>query len=325
MIIIPSASRSRLLSLLRACAGVAAAIVLLTAATGSFAQEYKTPDEAVAALIGAAKAGDRPALIRVLGPGSDEVVSSGDEVADANARKRVVEAYDAKHNVVMEGSDKASLVIGNEDWPFPIPLVRKDGTWRFDTEAGRDEILFRRIGRNELNAIQAILAYVDAQQEYAEKGIGGNGVYAQRIVSQPGKKDGLYWPTQPGEDESPLGDLAAAASAAGYRASQQRQPYHGYYFKILTRQGPKAAGGELDYVVGGKMIGGFALVAYPAEYANSGVMTFVVNHEGVVYQKDLGPDTERIASRMTSFNPDKTWQRVDDKGKPQAGAQGSKQ
>src|SRR5215470_3836308 len=310
MIIIPSASRSRLLSLLRACAGVAAAIVLLTAATGSFAQEYKTPDEAVAALIGAAKAGDRPALIRVLGPGSDEVVSSGDEVADANGRKRVIEAYDTKHSVVMEGQDKAVLVIGNEDWPFPIPLVRKDGTWRFDTEAGRDEILFRRIGRNELNAIQAILAYVDAQQEYAEKGIGGNGVYAQRIVSQPGKKDGLYWPTQPGEDESPLGDLAAAASAAGYRASQQRQPYHGYYFKILTRQGANAPGGAIDYVVKGKMMGGFALVAYPAEYQNSGVMTFLVNHQGIVYQKDLGPNTAGIASGMTAYNPDSTWERV---------------
>jgi hypothetical protein len=264
----------------------------------------------LAGLMGAPKAGDRPALIRVLGPGSTEVVSSGDEVADANARKRVVEAYDTKHQVVMEGADKAVLIIGNEDWPFPIPLVRKGGTWRFDTEAGRDEILFRRIGRNELNAIQAILAYVDAQQEYAEKGIGGNGVYAQRIVSQPGKKDGLYWPTQSGEDESPLGELAAAASAAGYRASQQRQPYHGYYFKILTRQGPNAPGGAIDYVVKGKMMGGFALVAYPAEYQNSGVMTFLVNHQGVVYEKDLGPNTAGIASGMTAYNPDGTWQRV---------------
>jgi len=188
--------------------------------------------------------------------------------------------------------------------------VRKDGTWRFDTEAGRDEILFRRIGRNELNTIQAILAYVDAQQEYAEKGIGGNGVYAQRIVSQPGKKDGLYWPVQFGEDESPLGELAAAASAAGYRASQQRQPYHGYYYKILTRQGPNAPGGAIDYVVKGRMMGGFALVAYPAEYRNSGVMTFLVNHQGIVYQKDLGPNTTGIASGMTAYNPDSTWERV---------------
>jgi hypothetical protein len=289
---------------------VAATIALLTTATGALAQEYKTPDEAATALIGAAKAADRPALMRVLGPGSAEIVSSGDEVADASARKRVIEAYDTKHQVVMEGADKAVLVIGNEEWPFPIPLVRKDGIWRFDTAAGRDEILFRRIGRNELNAIQASLAYVDAQQEYAEKGIGGNGVYAQRIVSQPGKKDGLYWPAQSGDDESPLGELAAAASAAGYRAGQERAPYHGYYYKILTRQGANAPGGALDYIARGKMIGGFALVAYPAEYRNSGVMTFIVNHQGNIYQKDLGPDTAGIASGMTAFNPDSTWQRV---------------
>jgi hypothetical protein len=310
MITIPSALQSHLLSSLRQCARVAATIALLTAATGALAQQYKTPDEAAKALIDAAKAADRPALMRVLGPDSAEIVSSGDEVADASARKRVVEAYDTKHQVVMEGADKAVLVIGNEDWPFPIPLVRRDGIWRFDTAAGRDEILFRRIGRNELNAIQASLAYVDAQHEYAEKGVGGNGVYAQRIVSQPGKKDGLYWPTQSGEDESPLGDLAAAASAAGYRAGQERAPYHGYYYKILTRQGANAPGGALDYIARGKMIGGFALVAYPAEYRNSGVMTFVVNHQGNVYQKDLGPDTARIASAMTAFNPDSTWQRV---------------
>ena len=307
---IPSAPQSGRLSLLRQCVRTAAAIALFTTATGALAQEYKSPDEAVAALIGAAKACDRPALIRVLGPGSAEVVSSGDEVADANARKRVIEAYDAKHQVVLEGADKAALVIGNEDWPFPIPLARKDGTWRFDTEAGRDEILFRRIGRNELNTIQAILAYVDAQQEYAEKGIAGNGVYAQRIVSQPEKKDGLYWPVQSGEDESPLGELAAAASAAGYRANQQRQPYHGYYYKILTRQGPNAPAGAIDYVVKGKMMGGFALVAYPAEHRNSGVMTFLVNHQGIVYEKDLGPNTTGIASGMTAYNPDGTWQRV---------------
>jgi hypothetical protein len=298
---------------------VAATIAFVAIGTSALAQEYKTPEEAVAALIVAAKAADRPALMRVLGPGSAEIVSSGDEVADASARKRVIEAYDTKHQVVMEGADKAVLVIGNEEWPFPIPLVRKDSAWRFDTAAGRDEILFRRIGRNELNAIQTSLAYVDAQHEYAEKGIGGNGVYAQRIVSQPGKKDGLYWPAQSGEDESPLGELAAAASAAGYRAGQQRAPYHGYYYKILTRQGPNAPGGAIDYIARGKMIGGFALVAYPAEYKNSGVMTFLVNHEGVVHEKDLGPNTAAIASGMTAYNPDSTWQRVTDPAQPQTG------
>jgi Protein of unknown function (DUF2950) len=311
MIRIPSTPRSRHLSSVRHLARAAATMAFLTVATGTFAQErYKTPDEAVAALIDAAKAADRPGLMRVLGPDSAEIVSSGDPVADASARKRVLEAYDAKRQVVMEGADKAALVIGYEDWPFPIPLVRKEGSWQFDTAAGRDEILFRRIGRNELSTIQTALAYVDAQQEYAEKGISGNGVYAQRIVSRPGKKDGLYWPEPPGEDGSPLGELAAAAAAEGYHAGQQRMPYHGYYYKVLTRQGPNAPGGALDYIVRGNMIGGFALVAYPAEYRNSGVMTFLVNHQGKVYQKDLGPGTARIAERMTAFNPDSTWQQA---------------
>jgi hypothetical protein len=239
-------------------------------------------------------------------------VASGDDVADRADRDRVIEAYDAKHQIKMEGADKAVLVLGNQDWPFPIPLVRKDGAWRFDTAAGREEILFRRVGRNELAAIQTILAYVDAQHEYAEKGVAGSGVYAQRIVSRPGTKDGLYWPAQSGEDESPLGDLAASAAAEGYRAGQQRIPYHGYYYKVLTRQGPNAPGGALDYVVRGKMIGGFALVAYPAQYDNSGVMTFLVNHQGTIYEKDLGPQTAAIAAGMTAFNPDSTWQRVSD-------------
>ena len=241
-------------------------------------------------------------------------------IADASARNRVIEAYDAKHLLVMEGTDKAVLIIGQEDWPFPIPLVRKDSTWRFDTAAGREEILYRRIGRNELNAIETCLAYVDAQQEYAEQGVAGNGVYAQRIASRPGKKDGLYWPAQSSADESPLGELAASAAAEGYRAGQQRAPYHGYYYKVLTRQGPNASGGALDYVVRGRMIGGFALVAYPAEYMNSGVMTFLVNHQGNVYEKDLGPNTARIAAGMTAFNPDNTWRRVTDAAQPPTGA-----
>jgi hypothetical protein len=255
-----------------------------------------------------------------LGRDGADIVSSGDPVADASARNRVIEGYDAKHQVVMEGTDKAVLIIGREDWPFPIPLVRKDSTWRFDTAAGREEILFRRIGRNELSAIQACLAYVDAQQAYAEVGVAGNGVYAQRIVSRPGKKDGLYWPAQSGADESPLGELAANAAAEGYRVGEQRAPYHGYYYKVLTRQGRNASGGTLDYIVRGRMIGGFALVAYPAEYGNSGVMTFIVNHQGDVYEKDLGPNTARVAASMTAFNPDNTWRRVSDAAQPSAGA-----
>ena len=217
-------------------------------------------------------------------------------------------------SIAMEGDNKAAMVIGKEDFPVPIPLVRKDGMWRFDTTAGRQEILARRIGKNELDAIQTSLAYVDAQNDYAEKDRTGAGVstYAQRIISQPGKKDGLYWPTSQGEEASPLGELVAQATVQGYRVGGGRAPFHGYYFKILTKQGAAAPGGELEYVVRGKMIGGFALVAYPAEYRNSGVMTFIVNHAGTVFQKDLGLNTARIAERMSSFNPDKTWQKVDD-------------
>jgi Protein of unknown function (DUF2950) len=294
-------------------AAIAAVTALLTLANGAFAQDrFKTSDDAVAALISAVRAGAPALLIRVLGPGSGDIVLSGDTVADADTRRRVLDAYDTKHQIVMEGDDKAVLVIGPEDWPFPIPLVRQNDTWRFDAVAGRREILVRRIGRNELSAIQTCLAYVDAQQEYAEKGFSGNGVYARRLVSSSDKKDGLYWPAQSGEDESPLGELAAAAAAEGYSAGLRRMPYHGYYYKILTRQGTSAPGGALDYVVRGNMVGGFALVAYPAQYGNSGVMTFLVNHKGVIYEKDLGRRTDAFASAMTSFNPDHTWRRVAD-------------
>jgi DUF2950 family protein len=300
-------------------ASLIAAVLALAVAVANAQQSFKTAEEAVDALVSAAKADDRSAVLTVLGRDGADIVSSGDAVADASARNRVIEAYDAKHQLVMEGADKAALIIGREDWPFPIPLVRKDGTWRFNTAAGREEILYRRIGRNELSAIQACLAYVDAQQEYAERGIAGNGVYAQHIVSRPGQKNGLYWPAQSNADESPLGELAASAAAEGYRVGQQRAPYHGYYYKVLTRQGPNASGGALDYIVRGRMIGGFALVAYPAGYRNSGVMTFLVNHQGNVYEKDLGPNTARIAASMTAFNPDNTWRRITDAAQPPTG------
>jgi hypothetical protein len=303
-------------SLTRLASLVAGVLAFAMVSVANAQLSFKTAEEAADALVSAARAGDRKGLVTVLGRDGADIVSSGDPVADASARNRVVEAYDAKHQVVMEGADKAVLIMGREDWPFPIPLVRKDGTWRFDTAAGREEILYRRIGRNELDAIETCLAYVDAQQEYAERGVAGNGVYAQRIVSRPGKKDGLYWPAQSGTDESPLGELAASAAAEGYRAGQQRAPYHGYYYKVLTRQGPNTPGGALDYVVRGNMIGGFALVAYPAEYRNSGVMTFLVSHQGNVYEKDLGPDTARIAAGMTAFNPDNSWRRVADAAQP---------
>jgi|SRR6476646_966863 len=291
-----------------------AALLCTAVSVASAQQAFKTPDEAAAALVSAAKASDTKALATVLGPDGEDIVSSGDAVADATTRQKFVATYEAKHQIAMEGDNKAILVVGQDDFPLPIPLARKDGMWRFDTATGRDEILFRRIGKNELEAIQSSLAYVDAQNEYAQKdhtGAGAN-TYAQRIISQPGKKDGLYWPTSAGEDASPLGELVAQATRQGYRVGGGRTPFHGYYFKILTKQGAAAPGGEMDYVVNGKMMGGFALVAYPAEYRNSGVMTFLVNHAGTVFQKDLGPATAKLAERMTSFNPDSSWQKVSD-------------
>lgn len=288
--------------------------LLSTVCVAGAQQAFKTPDEAASALAGAVKADDIKALTTVLGPEGEDIVSSGDPVADAATREKFLAAYDAKHEIVTDG-DKATIVIGQEVFPLPIPLVRKEGQWRFDTAAGREEILFRRIGRNELDAIQASLAYVDAQREYAEKDRAGAGVntYAQRIVGRPGKKDGLYWPTAQGEDPSPLGEFVAEATSQGYQASGgERKPFHGYYFKILTKQGSAALGGEYEYIVNGKMIGGFALVAWPAEYGNSGVMSFLVNHDGTVFQKDLGPATDKIAERISAFNPDSTWQKVSD-------------
>jgi hypothetical protein len=290
------------------------AAVLCTAASVVSAQQaFKTPDEAANALVSAAKTGDRKAIVTVLGPDGNDIVSSGDAVADATTREKFVAAYDAKHQITMEGDNKAVMVIGQEEFPLPIPLVRKDGMWRFDTTAGREEILARRIGRDELDAIQTCLAYVDAQNDYADKDRtgAGKGIYAQRIQSSPGKKDGLYWQDAQGNDPSPLGEFIAQATGQGYRAGGGRTPYHGYYYKILTKQGAAAPDGELEYVVKGKMIGGFALVAYPAEYRNSGVMTFIVSHNGTVYQKDLGPHTARLAERMASFNPDSSWKKVD--------------
>jgi Protein of unknown function (DUF2950) len=284
------------------------------AATGAYARDqrtFKTPDDAASALVQAVRINDDRGILSVLGPDGSQIASSGDPTEDKAKREEFVSAYDAKHQLTMEGDNKAVLVIGRDDFPFPIPLVRAGGAWKFDTAAGRQEILSRRIGRNELNAIQASLAYYDAQYEYAEKDRMGAGVrgYAQRIASSPGKKDGLYWPAQ-GGDESPLGELVANAAHDGYGIGAGRAPFHGYYYKILTKQGPAAKGGELDYVVRGNMIGGFALVAYPAVYGSSGIMTFVVNHDGVIYQKDLGPRTTRVAERMNAFDPGPGWETV---------------
>ena len=275
---------------------------------------YKTPEEAFGALVEAAKAGDATTMRRVLGPAGAEIVSSGDPVADKELLEKFLAAYAAKNRIADVSDTIKVLVIGPDDFVLPVPLAREGEGWRFDVIAARQEILYRRIGRNELAAIQACLAYVDAQNEYAAKDRDQPGAaYARRIVSRPGKKDGLYWPEESGEEQSPLGELVAAASAQGYRPGGRvgGTPFHGYYFKVLTRQGPNAPGGALDYVVRGRMIGGFALVAYPARYGNSGVMTFLVNHEGTVFEKDLGANTAMRAGSMTAFNPDHTWRKVD--------------
>ncbi|CCE10364.1 conserved exported hypothetical protein [Bradyrhizobium sp. STM 3843] len=292
-----------------ALAVTAAALLGISAVSAQ--ETYRTPEKAVAALVTAVKSGEPREMIEVLGSDSAEIVESGDRIEDAETRQKFLSAYDAKHAISFAGDKKATLMIGPDDFPFPIPLVRRRFGWEFDTGAGRIEILYRRIGQNELDAIETCLAYVDAQNEYADEDRtgAGRGVYAQRFFSNPGKHDGLYWP--PNGEASPLGELYAKASAEGYKEGSEPQPYHGYYYQILTRQGPNAPGGELRYVVGGKMIGGFALVAYPAEYGNSGVMTFLVNHAGTIYQKDLGERTTTIARRMISFDPDQTWKKVE--------------
>lgn len=298
------------LSIVRAfsVALLTAGAICLAAPDARAQQSFATPDEAASALAAAVKSGERRDLLRVLGSDGDDIISSGDEVADAETRALFTSVYDTKHSIKTDGDKKAVIVLGNDDFPFPIPLTKQKAGWEFDTAAGRLEILYRRIGRNELDAIQTCLAFFDAQNEYAEKDHGeGVGVYAQHIVSSAGKKDGLYWPG----DDSPLGALAAQASAEGYKVGEGPIPFHGYYYRILTQQGPNAPGGTLDYVVKGKMIGGFALLAWPAEYGNSGVMTFVINHSGVVYQKDLGDDTTRRVKTMNWFDPDQTWKKVD--------------
>jgi hypothetical protein len=286
-------------------------LLCLWTACADAQQSFSTPEEAASAFAAGVKSDDPRDLLKVLGFRGVDIAFSGDKVADAEARQRFTVAYDAKHSIRLEGDNKGVIILGSDDFPFPISLTRQKRGWEFDTAAGRLEVLYRRIGRNELDAIQTCLAYVDAQNEYAEKdrtGEGG-GVYAQRIVSTSGKKDGLYWPASD-QDQSPLGELAARASAEGYKVGSGPVPYHGYYYRILTQQGPNAAGGILNYVVKGKMIGGFALVAYPAVYGNSGVMTFLVNQAGTVYQKDLGNHTLNLVMRMPWFDPDQTWKKV---------------
>ena len=275
-------------------------------------RHFASLDEAVQALIDALRSGDKKAMLAVLGSDANSVVSSGDAVSDRRARERFVAAYDDKHRLEA-GGGKVVLIVGPEDFPFPIPIVPDGPDWRFDTAAGKEEIVNRRIGQNELNTIQVCLAYVDAQREYYASDPDGDALlqYARKFASSEGKRDGLYWPTKPGEPPSPLGPLVARARGEGYaKRSANPVAYWGYHYRILTAQGKDAPGGAYDYLAHGKLMGGFALVAYPAQYGVSGVMTFIVNQDGVVYQKNLGPNSAAIARAMKQFNPDSTWQKV---------------
>jgi Protein of unknown function (DUF2950) len=303
----------------RSFAALGLALVLGAApaarAAGGSPESFTAPEQAVAALVAASRADNPAELVEIFGPAGQELVSSGDPIADSEARSHFVERYGKGNKIVLEGTDKAVLMLGEEEWPFPIPLVRHRGAWQFDTRAGAQEILNRRIGRNELNAMDVCRSYVQAQRDYAAdlESAQRPAEFAQKIVSTPGRHDGLYWPVASGEKESPIGPLMASARAEGYAKPDEQgrvahAPYHGYLYRILTRQGPAAPGGARDYLVDGHMTGGFALIAFPASYGDSGVMTFMIDQDGVVYQKDLGPNTAAVAAAATEFNPDLTWQ-----------------
>jgi hypothetical protein len=280
-------------------------------------QHFRSPQAGLRALIEAARTHDHDRLVAIFGADAAELVSSGDEVADREALARFVRETKARTKLVKVDDTTVIVHFGKDDESFPIPLVKDDGGWRFDTAAGKQEILNRRIGRNELNTIAVCHAYVDAQREYASKIRNGAGVreYAQKFRSTPGKEDGLYWEVSGNEKQSPMGPLVATATSEGYaheEAQAEPMPFHGYFFRILTAQGPNAPKGARSYIVNGHMTGGFALVAYPAHYGSSGIMTFVVNQLGIVFQKDLGNKTAEVAAAMTQYDPDDSWQPVEE-------------
>jgi hypothetical protein len=277
-------------------------------------KSFATPKEAADALIQAAADFNVGAMVQILGPDGEDLVASGDPVADKNRATAFAAKAKEKTAVTTDSKNpaRANVIVGSDDWPLPIPIVKKSGKWYFDTRSGRDEILRRRIGSNELDTITICRGFVEAQLEYAQTIHDNSGVnqYAQKIISTPGKHDGLAWQNPDGTWGGPVGEGVAKAIAQGY--SSRTEPYHGYFFKVLKGQGPNARLGQLDYVVNGAMIGGFALVAWPAEYRVTGVQTFIVSWDGVVYQKDLGPDTTKIASAIEWYDPDKTWTETDD-------------
>ncbi len=274
---------------------------------------FSTPEDALKGLVEAVKIHDKAAHDQIFGPSSKDLLS-GDAVQDAAESEEFARHVAEKTSLVKENDSKVIIHIGNENWPFPIPLIKTNGQWFFDTAAGKEEILNRRIGEDELTAIMVCRTYVKAQREYMLKDWDGDGIlaYAQKLRSDPGKKNGLFWRHAPGEPVSPLGELVAQARMEGYKKEksvfkEQPIPFHGYYFKTLTRQGKNAPGGKYNYIMNGNMVGGFALVAFPSNWGKSGVMTFIVNQQGKVYQKNLGPDTLKLAQDVDTYDPDKTW------------------
>jgi Protein of unknown function (DUF2950) len=301
------------LALLSLCAG--------TLAAQSPQKHFDTAQQAADALIAAAQGNDKAALLGIFGPEGKDLVESGDAVQDKNAIAAFAASAKEKKAVVIDpqNPNRAILSVGAQDWPLPVPIVRQKGKWRFDSGAGYDELLRRRIGINELDAIQVCRGYVEAQKEYASEIRDNSGInqYARRIFSSPGKKDGLYWKNADGTPGGPIGEAVARAIEEGY-PPKAGSGYHGYYFSVLKGQGPAAPLGQLDYVIEGLMIGGFALIAVPAEYGVSGVKSFIVSHDGIVYEKDLGPKSQEIAKSIERYNPDKTWRRTDDEWPPEA-------
>jgi hypothetical protein len=290
---------------------LATALPLAAQAAGG-QKTFASPNEAVLALVAAVRTGDQGQLLAILGPAGKELVSSGDPVADKTSSENFLKMYAAKHSLSTEAPGYKTLVVGTSDWPLPIPIVRDGTTWYLDSNLGREEILHRRFGNNELGAIAVCTGFVRAQKEYAAKAHDGQaaGTYAQKISSSPGKQDGLYWPVGAGQPQSPLGPSIAAAEAEGYSGAD-KGPYHGYIYKLLKAQGADAPGGAKTYLDNGKLSRGFALLAYPASYGVSGIMTFMVNQDGTIYQKDLGDNTANAVSKLTTYNPDQSWTPVE--------------
>jgi DUF2950 family protein len=308
-------------SLTRRLLGLSALLIAcVTVSPSAYAEDaaaqqvFPSPSAAASALTAAAQADDMKMLNSILGSEADQVISSGDPVADNDARDNFVSHYRQMHRFAYDDQGRVILYIGADNWPYPIPLVKKDGGWIFDTAAGKKELLYRRIGRNELFTINVLEDLGEGQEEYSSEAHDSenSGQFAQKIMSDNGKRNGLYWETADGQPESPIGPLVASASTEGYKKDNggSASPFHGYYYRVLTRQGKNAPGGPKDYFVNGKMTGGFAFLAYPAEYGASGVMTFMINQDGVIVQKDLGNDTSQLAGAIGEYNPDETWQEV---------------